>query len=144
MATTNMRYDHPQYVVNVGASGVISTQLATAAVGKSVAMVAFCDTIVNAVHVEILSAGTSTAVANVGQLLGVHIRGGTGVTASGTSTLIAANGVWGTGLAGTSILTTATLSRGDTYRVLSTGTDVGMVLGICIEGKAIPGASVTS
>ena len=143
MATANFAYDHPQYIVNVGASGVIATQLATAAVGKSAAMVAFCDTIVRAVHVEVLAAGTSTAVANVGQLLGVHIRGGTGVT-GGTSTLIAADGVWGTGLAGTSILTTATLSRGDTYRVLSTGTDVGLVFGVCIEGKAIPGASVTS
>ena len=143
MATANFAYDHPQYVINVGASGVISTGLANAAVGRSTAMVAFCDTIVRAVHIEVLTAGTSTAAANCGQVLGIHIRGGTGVT-GGTSTLVSVNGVWGTGLAGTSVLTTATLSRGDTYRVLNTGTDVQFVFAVGIEGKAIPGASVTS
>ena len=143
MATNNMAYDHPQYVVKVGASGAISTGLANAAVGRTVSYTAFCDTLVQAVHIGVLTAGTSTAAANCGQVLGIHIRGGTGVT-GGTSTLVAVNGVWGTGLAGTSVLTTATLSRGDTYRVLNTGTDVQFVFGVGIEGKAIPGASVTS
>ena len=143
MATTNMRYDHPQYIVKVGASGAISTGLANAAVGRTVSYTAFTDTIIQAVHIGVLTAGTSTAAANCGIVLGIHIRGGTGVT-GGTSTLVTANGVWGTGLAGTSVLATHTLSRGDSFRVLNTGTDVQFVFGVGIEGIAVPGASVTS
>jgi len=132
-----MRYDHPQYVVNVGVSGI----MATLAVGtRNVAFVAYADTLIKAVHWNPLVAGTNTAATNVGHLLGVHVRNGTGV-AAGTSTLIAA-GDYGTALTGTSVSAAITLTRGDTFRVLNTGTDIALIASIGIEGRAVPGANV--
>ena len=142
MATVNMRYDHPQYVVNVGASGVIQAQGAAGTKHTSVVYGAYVDTLLKAVHTCPLVGGTNTAATANGDLLGVHVRNGTAVT-GGTTTLVAA-GDYGTGLTGTSVLVTTTLSRGDTYRVYGTGTDQTTQLAICIEGRALPGGSVTS
>ena len=142
MATVNMRYDHPQYVVNVAQSGVMTAKGAAGTALTNVAFGAIADSYIAAVHWAPITGGTNTAATCVGHLLGVHVRNGTGVT-GGTTTLIAA-GDYGTGLTGTTVLTTATLSRGDIYRVLNTGTDATLVANITIEGRAVPGASVTS
>ena len=139
MATTNMRYDHPQYVTNQVASGVM--QLTTINT-RNVAFVAYADSIVRAVHWNPLVGGTATAGANVGNLLRTIVRNGTAVAAS-TSTLIAM-GDYGTALTGTSVLHTATLTRGETFRVLNTGTDLTGIWSVGIEYSVIPGASVTS
>ena len=134
-----MRYDHPQYIVNQVASGIM--QLTTINT-RNVALVAYADLIVRAVHWNPLVGGTNTAATNVGHLLRVITRNGTGVAAT-TNTLIAA-GDYGTALTGTSVLNTATLTRGETYRVLNTGTDLTGIFSIGIEYRLIPGASVTS
>lgn len=143
MATKNMAYDHPQYVVNVAQGAVLDLAGATAAKGRAITFTAFADTIVRAVHWSPLVAGTSTAAGNFGNIFGIHVRNSTGVT-GGTSTLAAAGNALATGLVGTAILSTATLSRGDCYKVLSTGTDATGLWGVSIEGIAVPGASVTS
>ena len=141
MATVNMRYDHPQYTQNIGASGVMAAAGAVGSGFAPVAFGAFCDSIVKAIHVVPLTAGTATAAASCGILLGYQIRNGTAVK---TDTLITANGQWGTALNGTSILATSTLSRGDFYSVQSTGTDFTARIGVVIEAKPVPGASITS
>ena len=143
MATNNMRYDHPQYVVKVGASGIIHTDGAATLPTHNVLMPAFADMLVQAVHFVPIVGGTNTAATSVGHMLAVHVRNGTGVT-GGTSTLIAA-GDYGTGLTGTSVLTTGiSLTKGDALRILNTGTDDVFHMGVTIEGKLTPGASVTS
>ena len=144
MATVNMRYDHPQYVVNAAAHGVMTAKGAAGTALTNIAYGAFVDTQIKAVHWCPLVAGTNTAATNVGHLLGIHVRNGTGV-AGGTSTLIAA-GDYGTALTGTSVVLASpvSLTRGDVYRVLNTGTCATLVANITIEGKATPGADVTS
>lgn len=142
MATVDMRYDHPQYVVNVVQSGVMTAKGAAGTALTNVAYVALSDTYVKSVQWVPIVGGTNTAATNVGHLLAIHVRNGTGV-AGGTSTLIAA-GDYGTALTGTNVTVTTTLSRGDIYRVLNTGTDATLHAAIGIEGRAVPGASVTS
>jgi hypothetical protein len=141
MATRSMAYDHPTYTVNVAQSGVMTAKGAAGTQLTNVGFGAYADTLVRAVHFVPIAAGTNTAAANVGHLLAIHVRNGTGVT-GGTSTLIAA-GDYGTALTGTTVLHTATLSRGDFYRVLNTGTDAGAAFAITVEASLIPGASVT-
>lgn len=141
MATGNMRYDHPQYTANVAQSGVMTAKGAAGTQLTNVGFGAYADTLVKAVHFCPITGGTNTAAANVGHLLAIHVRNGTGV-ANGTSTLIAA-GDYGTALTGTSVTVTTTLSRGDFYRVLNTGTDATAVFAITVEGRLVPGADVT-
>lgn len=143
MADINMRYDHPQYTVNVSQGGSLDLLGAAASKGRSVVFTAFTDSVVKQIHWAPLVAGTSTAAANFGNLFGIHTRNGTGVT-GGTATLAAAGDVYGTGLAKAAFTVTATLSRGDCYRVLNTGTDATGLWGVSIEGKAVPGANVTA
>ena len=52
-------------------------------------------------------------------------------------------GYYGTGLTVTIVNITTTLSRGDVYRVLNTGTDATGHFAITIEGRINPGADVT-
>lgn len=137
MATTNMRYDHPQYVVNQGGGGIMI--LLTADVRK-VAYTAFADSVVRAVHIEKIVAGTNTAATNVGHFLGIHYGDGAGIS---TATIVAA-GDFGTSLPGTSISVTTTLTRGQCYVVHNTGTDAGAQFGIGIEVRPVAGASVES
>lgn len=137
MATTNMRYDHPQYTVNQVAGGIMI--LLTADVRK-VAYTAFADSVVRAVHIEKIVAGTNTAATNVSQFLGIHYGDG---AALATDTLAAA-GAFGTSLPGTSVSVTTTLTRGQSYVVQNVGTDAGAQFGIGIEYRTVPGASVES
>lgn len=139
----NMAYDHPQYTVNVAQGGVLDLAGVTAAKGRSITYTAYCDTLLKAVHWATITAGTSTAAGNFGNIFGIHVRNSTGVT-GGTSTFAAAGHALATGLTGTSITVTNTLSKGDTYRVLSTGTDATGLWAIAIEGRAVPGADVGS
>ena len=141
MATKDMRYDHPAYLVNVAQSGVMTAKGAAGTALTNVGFGAYADCLVRAVHFVPITGGTNTAATCVGHLLAIHVRNGTGVT-GGTSTLIAA-GDYGTALTGTTVLNTATLSRGDFYRVLNTGTDATAVFAITVEASLIPGASVT-
>lgn len=135
MATTNMRYDHPQYTVNQGAHGVLALSAAST---RRFAYTAFVDSVVRAVHLNVVVAGTNTAATNVGHFLGVH----NGV---GTATLQAA-GDFGTNAAAvsTSVSVTTTLTRGQTYIVHNTGTDAGAIYSVGIELRPVPGASVES
>ena len=135
MATTSMRYDHPQYTVNQVSGGILI--LLTADVRKT-AYTAFADSVVRAVHIEKIVAGTNTAATNVGDFLGIHYGDG---AALATDTLAIA-GVFGTSAAGTSVSVTTTLTRGQTYVVQNTGTDAGAQFGIGIEVRPIAGASV--
>ena len=141
MALGNMRYDHPVYQVNVAQSGVMTAKGAAGTALTNINYGAYADTLVKTVYFVPLVAGTNTAATNIGHLLGVHVRNGTGVT-GGTTTLIAA-GDYGTALTGTAVtVATTTLSRGDAYRVLNTGTDATAHFAITIEGRIVPGADV--
>ena len=133
MATTNMNYAPPQYIVNQGASGTLHL---LAAGTRRVAYTAFCQSVVRAVNLEVVVAGTATAAANVGMFLGVH-------NATGTATVQAA-GDFGTNAAGvgTSVSVLTTLARGETYIVQNTGTDAGAIFSVGIEVRPVPGASV--
>ncbi len=133
MATVNMRYDHPQYVVNQGMNGTI---VLSAASTRRVAFTAFANSVVRAVHLNVVVAGTNTAATNVGHFLGIH----NGV---GTATLQGA-GDFGTNAAAvsTSVSVTTTLTRGQTYIVQNTGTDLGAIYAVGIELRPVPGASV--
>lgn len=135
MATVNMRYDHPQYTTNQVAGDIMI--LLTADVRK-VAYTAFCDSVVRAVHINKIVAGTNTAATNVGHFLGIHYGTGGGI---GTATLVAA-GDFGTSLPGTAISVTTTLTRGQSYVVVNTGTDAGAQFGVGIEYRPVPGAAV--
>jgi hypothetical protein len=135
MATKSMSYDHPQYTVNQIAGGILI--LLTADVRKT-AYTAFADSVVRAVHINKLVAGTNTAATAVGNFLGVHYGAG---AALATDTLAVA-GDFGTSLAGTSVSVTTTLTRGQTYVVSNAGTDAGAQFGIGIEVRPVPGASV--
>jgi hypothetical protein len=135
MATKNMSYDHPQYIVNQGASGLL---VLSAASTRRAAYTAFVQSVVRAVHLEVVVAGTATTGANVGHFLGIH-------NATGTATLQAA-GDFGTNAAGvgTSVSVLTTLARGETYIVQNTGTDAGAIFSVGIEVRPVPGASVES
>jgi len=137
MSTANNRYDHPQYTVSHLANGVIQPG---STAGKNVTFTAFADSIVRAVHVGVVAAGTNTAGGAASLIFGVKYLAAGG--ASSTSTLISS--LYGTDTVGTSVLSTTTLSRGDVYRVQSTGTDLTAILSVGIEYTVIPGASYTS
>ena len=141
MTLANMDYAHPQYRVNIAQGGVMTAKGAAGTALENIIFGAYADTLLKSVSFVPIVAGTATAGANVGHLLGVHVRNGTGVT-GGTATLIAA-GDYGTGLTGTIVNITTTLSRGDVYRVLNTGTDATAHFAITIEGRINPGADVT-
>lgn len=141
MATRNMSYDHPQYTINTAQGGVMTARGAAGTQLTNVHFGAYADSLVKAVHFCPIVAGTNTAAGNVGHLLAIHVRNGTGV-AGGTSTLIAA-GDYGTALTGTSVDVATTLTKGDVYRVLNTGTDATAHFAITIEGRIVPGANVT-
>lgn len=137
MATANMRYDHPQYLVSYVAGGNIST----VDVGqRNLSFVAFADMIVRAVHVNPVVIATNSALTNVSPFYLVRAAQSGAVTS--TATLISASS-FGTTTIGTSVLTTSTFSRGETVRVLQTGTDLGAVFAVTVEAQVIPGASVT-
>lgn len=137
MATTSMRYDHPQYTVNQVGGGFIRTLTTDT---QRVSLTAFCDSVVRSVHINKIVAGTNTAATNVGHFLGVHSGTGGGI---GTATIVAA-GDFGTSLLGTAVSVTTTLTRGQSYTVINTGTDAGAQFGIGIEFRPVPGASVES
>lgn len=138
MATSNMRYDHPQYQVSYVHAGSVST---IDAGHRQLAFVAFADMIVRAVHVNPVVIATNSALTNVSPFYGVRVAQAGAVTS--TATLIS-DSAFGTNTAGTSVLATVTLSRGETFRVVNTGTDLGSIFGVTVESTIIPGAAVTS
>lgn len=139
MATSNNRYDHPQYTVSHLHGGFLNLSAAT---GRRTGFTALADSIVRAVHIGVAVAGTNTALTNVGQFLGVKV---TAAGALSTSTLAGATvTTFGSNTVGTSILSTTTLSRGDSYFVVNTGTDLGAQFVVGVEYTLIPGASYTS
>ena len=138
MATTTMRYDHPQYLVNFTYGGNLST---IDAGQRQLSFVAPMDMIVRAVHINPVAIGTNSALTNISPFYGVRsLQAG---AAQSTSTLVSASS-FGTTTIGTSVLSTTTLSRGETFRVLNTGTDLGAIFAVTVEGSVIPGAAVTS
>ena len=130
MATIDMRYDHPQYLVRLTGGGEVA-----AAASSRFTFTAFTTALLKSVQLGcVIALGTTNTyvVSRISQA-------GTSTTAIATATFTAGNMAQRSNITSTHVL-----SQGDSVTVVKGSTDGVGIVGVGVELAVVPGATVTA